>query len=375
MAAFVLVHGGCHGPDCWNGVAARLRARGHSVDAVALPGHGHGVPRAGLAEGIAATVEAVEAAGESVILVGHSLGGLSISGAAEQAPGAIRRLVYLTALLPVDGESGADFSRFEDFRGSEGSFLYDGGEWAGVRPERAHDLFYADCAPDVARRAVAALCPTDTDYLTTPVALGAAFAGVAKTYIVCLKDAAIGVGAQRAMIAAHPGIDVVEIDSGHSPFLSMPDDLGDVLEMLAGARRRYAEVRAELDAPVDRLWPEIARFDGVERWIAGVDACGIEGQGIGAVRTLTLGERTVRERLVDLDASRYEIASDILEPHGLPAADVRGYIRLTALPGGGTQIAWSSEARDFRTSPDVLGQRIEAFYVASIEGLKTLLAR
>lgn len=131
----------------------------------------------------------------------------------------------------------------------------------------------------------------------------------------------------------------------------------------------------ELDVSVDSLWPEIARFDGVERWIAGVDACEIEGQGIGAVRTLTLGERTVRERLVDLDAGRYEIAYDILEPHGLPAADVRGYIRLTALPGGGTQIAWSSEARDFGVSPDTLGQRIEAFYSASIEGLKTLLAR
>lgn len=79
-------------------------------------------------------------------------------------------------------------------------------------------------------RAVAALSPTDTAYLTTPVRLGANFARVPKLYIACLNDAAIGIAAQRAMIAAHPGTAVIEIASGHSPFLSMPERLSEILE-------------------------------------------------------------------------------------------------------------------------------------------------
>lgn len=53
---------------------------------------------------------------------------------------------------------------------------------------------------------------------------------VAKLYITCLNDAAIGIAAQRAMIAAHPGTEVIEIASGHSPFLSMPERLSEILE-------------------------------------------------------------------------------------------------------------------------------------------------
>jgi pimeloyl-ACP methyl ester carboxylesterase len=234
VTAFILVHGGCHGPECWAPLVERLKARGHQADAVALPGHGWAAyfqrHHAGLTDGIDAVAAAIRAAAGPVVLVGHSLGGLSISGAAELYPERVRTLVYVTALLPRDGECAGDFARFPDFNGSEGSEILDE-DWVTVRADRARALFYADCDPADADAAIAALCPTDIDYLTQPLHLTAArFGSVAKLYIACTEDAAIGIGAQRAMIALHPGISVRELPSSHSPFMSMPDRLVELLE-------------------------------------------------------------------------------------------------------------------------------------------------
>ena len=236
MTCFVLVHGGCHGAECWDAVEWRLRARGHAVVAVALPGHGQAAfdagRRATLEDGIAVTVAAVEATGEAVVLVGHSLGGMTISGVAEAIPRRIRRLVYVSALLPRNGESAADLTRYPDFRAGEGSFLYDGGEWVGVRRDLARALFYADCDDAVAAKAMDRLSPTDTAFITGAVRLSdERFGAVPRLYISCLRDGAIGIGAQRAMIADNPGTAVVELDCGHSPFLAMPETLADCLEV------------------------------------------------------------------------------------------------------------------------------------------------
>jgi alpha-beta hydrolase superfamily lysophospholipase len=61
---FLLVHGACHGAWCWDEVAGRLRARGHRVAALDLPGHGRRaaeVRRASVASYAAAVAEALAA--------------------------------------------------------------------------------------------------------------------------------------------------------------------------------------------------------------------------------------------------------------------------------------------------------------------------
>lgn len=232
MTHFILVHGGCHEGDCWDLLAGELRKRGHHVETPTLPGHGHAVPRASLEDGIAAIARLVEGAPGPVVLVGHSLGGMTISAVAEAVPDRIAHLVYVSALLPVGGESAADLGRHADFRATEGSYLSDDGAWAMVRPELARELFYADCSAAVANAAMARLCPTDTSFIVTAVQLSADhFGRVPKHYVVCLQDAAIGLNAQRSMIAACPGVRVAEIDTGHSPFLARPRELADLIEV------------------------------------------------------------------------------------------------------------------------------------------------
>lgn len=109
---YVLVHGACHGAWCWDQVAERLRAGGHRVVTLDLPGHGRRaaeVRHASVESYGRAVADAMALAGVSRgVLVGHSMGGLAISKAAELAPQRIRHLVYVAAVVVPDGSSLAD---------------------------------------------------------------------------------------------------------------------------------------------------------------------------------------------------------------------------------------------------------------------------
>lgn len=233
-AEFVFIHGGCHRASCWDLLLASLLRQGRNASAVDLPGYGRDPaidPRpASLDDGIAAVVAHIERIDGPIMLVGHSLGGMTISGVGEAIPERIECLVYLSAFLPADGQSAATLSEQIGFTSDASSYLCEGGTQAAVRPEMAHHIFYQDCPDEISRNATASLCTTDIGYLVSPVRLSAGrFGRLPKTYIACLDDQAVGIDIQRAMIDSSPGIKVEELASGHSPFLSMPDELAAVL--------------------------------------------------------------------------------------------------------------------------------------------------
>jgi pimeloyl-ACP methyl ester carboxylesterase len=131
---FVLVHGGGHGGWCWGRVAPLLRAAGHEVHTPTLTGLGERShllsPEVSLETHVAdvANVLAYEDLTD-VVLVGHSYGGLVITGVADRAPERVGHLVSLDAAIPRDGECLADSSpgvrRFAeaDMRLVDGVFL------------------------------------------------------------------------------------------------------------------------------------------------------------------------------------------------------------------------------------------------------------
>jgi hypothetical protein len=135
----------------------------------------------------------------------------------------------------------------------------------------------------------------------------------------------------------------------------------------------YATVRAELDHPITTVWARIDAFGGLEDWAEGVSACTVEGEGVGAVRTVTRNGNSVRERLEVIDPAAHMLRYQILQPHLLPADAVHGNVILRALGEGRTVMVWRSDALDFTVPPEALGVRIEAFYAASIDGLRRLL--
>jgi pimeloyl-ACP methyl ester carboxylesterase len=115
MAIFFLVHGGGHGGWCYKKLTPLLRAAGHDVYAPTLTGLGERKhllrPGIDLDLQIADVVNIMEYEDlTEVILVGHSYGGMVITGVADRAGTRVAHLVYLDAAHPKNGESLADIS-------------------------------------------------------------------------------------------------------------------------------------------------------------------------------------------------------------------------------------------------------------------------
>ena len=110
MTNFVLIPGMCHGGWCFDELSRDLRAEGHTVYPLTLTGiseRSHLLPGAVNLDTHIQDVTGVLDAEDihDAVLVGHSYGGMVITGAADRAPGRVTSLVYLDAMVPEHGDS------------------------------------------------------------------------------------------------------------------------------------------------------------------------------------------------------------------------------------------------------------------------------
>ena len=245
MASYVLVHGSAHGSWCWERVVPLLEQQGHKVIAVDLPGNGHDdTPLADVALETYADhlCRVLDSLDSPAVLVGHSLGGISISRAAELRPGKVAVLVYLTAVLLPDGAtfmgtvSGeSDLQRALEERSSWD--LSADRSHVVYKMEQTQHRFYNDCSPDDVAWAQSMVVPQPVGPLLSPMGVtDANFGRVPRVYVECSQDNAVAPDFARAMYTALPCAEVITMDTGHSPFLSAPEELTSHLDALA----RYA---------------------------------------------------------------------------------------------------------------------------------------
>ena len=224
MATFVLVHGAWHGGWCWRDVAVELRAAGHDVVTPTLSGVAE---RARLAAHTDLSLHVEELAGllyfadlREVVLVGHSYGGLVVSGAAARAGGRIARFVYLDAFVPEDGQSLFDFLRPERREQHEASAP------DGLIPAPPPEVFGVVEQRDwLADR----LTPQPLRTFQEPLSLTSE-PPVPRLYVRCTRGpmtANFAGFAQRFRDTA--GWDVVDFDSGHDAMLIRPVDVAALL--------------------------------------------------------------------------------------------------------------------------------------------------
>jgi pimeloyl-ACP methyl ester carboxylesterase len=225
----VLVHGAFHGAWCWEPLVTRLDAAGRSTVAVDLPSVSSA--RASLADDVACVRAALDAVDGEALLVGHSYGGVVVTDAGRHP--AVAHIAYLTAFALETGESAIE----NTLTGGEGASALTEAITVGdglltIAPDGAVPAFFHDCAPDVALDAANRLRPMSLAALMGKVE-GAAWREKPATYALCTDDRAVPVALQRSN-AARIGT-TVEWPTSHSPFLSRPDLVTDLLLELSSS--------------------------------------------------------------------------------------------------------------------------------------------
>lgn len=233
MSTYLLVHGAWHGGWCWEQVAPFLTRAGHRVLTPDLPAMGVDplpVGQATFAGGMQRLQALVDAETGPVIVVGHSMGGMYITQLAEDRPGKLARLAYLTAFIPDPGESALTMAARDSGIVRYGREMSADKGYVTVRDEWIKPAFYGDCPDEQVAKAKARLKPQALEPFAHPVSATPQRAGtVPRVFIECLRDHAITAGAQRAMYTRNPCERVLTLDTSHSPFLSAPQDLARAL--------------------------------------------------------------------------------------------------------------------------------------------------
>ncbi len=244
MSTFVLVPGFWLGGWAWDAVAEPLRAAGHTVHAVTLPGlaerAGEATPETGAEAHIADLTDLlVRADLRDVVLVAHSGGTIAVSGAADRVPERIRRVVYLDSGPLDDGAVLADLWE-PAYRATLEASMVDGGglplpSWEVLASDGA-DVTGIDEAGLARFRERATDQPAGTFY--EPVRLTGAGEKLPKALVSCTMPLA----QVREMIAAgHPYFaalggpewELREVPTGHWPMFSRPAETAAVLAELA----------------------------------------------------------------------------------------------------------------------------------------------
>jgi len=237
MATFALVHGAWFGGWCWTPLAAELRKMGHTVVAPDLPIED---PEAGIAEYAAVIEAALDAtqseggakADDDVILVGHSLGGLTIPVVAEHRP--IAGLIFLCAFLPDPGQPmHVDVDTYSPEWGalSANQVTHDDGSTSWP-VDAAVQAFFHDCEAAVADRCARQLrrqAWTPANQENPLKALPTAPAA----YVLCADDRLIAPGWSRRMAKSRLGVDPIELPGGHSPMIVDPPLVADLFDQMA----------------------------------------------------------------------------------------------------------------------------------------------
>ena len=236
----LLVHGSFHTGECWELILPALAELGLEAHALTLGGH-RGNPRpaseVSMRSYASDVIERAEQIGGRPLLLGHSMGGLVISEAAERRPDLFCGMIYLAAFVPPAGRvSTADLPPIsEGMMAAIAAGLEHRLDGTAVFPaEASREVFYNGCDPAIQDFALARLSPQPLlaarDFVETTEARWGA---VRKHYVECTRDQALPIESQRATQANARFGSIRTLVSDHSPFYSQPAELADVIGKIA----------------------------------------------------------------------------------------------------------------------------------------------
>lgn len=225
---YVLVHGAWADESAWGFVRNQLALRAN-VEVVNLPAHGadntYGVG-VGLKNYVKTVADVVNRQPGKVILVGHSMAGMIISQVAEQLPGKIDKLIYVSAYLPRNGESASGITNaFLNNKPIEAFEFNKDYTLVSIKKEAIAPVVCADCPQYMKETLVKYHRPEPVQGLNDKVSLSGKFAAVPKYYIATRQDMAVPYDLQQQMIKANGTVKkVFEMNTSHLPFVVQPEE-------------------------------------------------------------------------------------------------------------------------------------------------------
>ena len=222
----VLVHGAWHGPWCYDKVKRILEKEGHRVIVPQFPCQTTKDKEASLAAYHEILEDVISPLKEPVILCGHSLGGLIITQFASQYPELIEKLVYIAAFIPKPGQSLTDCAIEDTKTNMQPAFLKTGDDSLLVLNSKVVARYlYNTCDQQDVQDVVSKLVPQSQSVMTEKADYQPErIKDLNKISILCKKDRAVSLDAQQKMQQAI-SCQAIVLDSCHSPFLSMPEEL------------------------------------------------------------------------------------------------------------------------------------------------------
>ena len=225
MSTFVLVHGAYHGSWCWDSLLPELDRLGHGAVTPDLPITD---PDAAWDDYRDAVLDCLDGMPDP-ILVGHSLAGLVVPLVADKRP--VPMVVYLCALIPEVGWRVETSHESPASADDWGMTIDEQGRLSSTRAF-AERHFYNDCTVEQADWAFARLRPQAPIWMRPwplerlPI--------VPNSYVVCAEDCMVTPDWSRRIAPERLGCVAVELPGGHSPFLSRPAALAELLVRVSG---------------------------------------------------------------------------------------------------------------------------------------------
>lgn len=237
----IFIHGSWHWGGCFQHVANELTLMGFRTASPDLTSHGYDdtpIDQIGDMSGYVEPIEKfIRQSEQPVVLIGHSMGGVSVSYLAQRHPERISKAFYIAGFMTPNGSSAndylaglvsapdmADFSKI--LRPVPGGRALDLSAIEAIR-----SVFYHDCKEADVAVALKNLSPTTSFIPDTlvPELTADRFGSVSRVYIECTDDRAIPIRAQRQMISDVPGAKIETMTTSHSPFFSKPKALAKII--------------------------------------------------------------------------------------------------------------------------------------------------
>jgi len=132
-------------------------------------------------------------------------------------------------------------------------------------------------------------------------------------------------------------------------------------------------IHATLDAPIEQVWALISDFGNLMRWHPQLERCEIEGEGIGARRSVHFADWWAVEELTAFDDEQHTLCYLVVDSSRPPVIGGRGCMTLSVESAGRTRIDWVSGLPDDAEHAATVNAGLEAYYPVRIGHLKEAL--